>query len=60
MEMRTIYLNQLEDLEKLVETMKEEGIEDVYAHFDEAIRADVIIRRNGLKYVDLTLEKDWE
>jgi hypothetical protein len=38
--------------------MKENDIEDIFAHFDEAICADVIVQDNGVKYVELTLE-DW-
>jgi hypothetical protein len=55
---KRIYLRELDDLKLLVNVMEENGIEDIFAHFDEAICADVIIRDDNTKYVDLTLE-DW-
>jgi hypothetical protein len=55
---KRIYLRELDDLKLLVNVMKENDIEDIFAHFDEAICADVIVQDNGVKYVELTLE-DW-
>jgi hypothetical protein len=62
---KRIYLRELEDLELLVEIMKNNGIEDIFAKCDEAIVAKVVTHQFGeneenvTKYVEFEME-DWD